>query len=52
LVDKRAGFVGMDASLNQVALDKYSFVRDAYLQRRLAATRRKSDDKDDGDDGL
>jgi phospholipid-binding lipoprotein MlaA len=56
LVDKRAGFVGMDTSLNEVALDKYTFVRDAYLQRRLAATRRKSADKDnggdDGDDGM
>jgi hypothetical protein len=28
-------------------------VRDAYLQRRLAATRRKSADKDNGgDDGM
>ena len=56
LVDKRAGFVGMDTSLNEVALDKYTFVRDAYLQRRLAATRRKSSDKDgggdDGNDGM
>jgi phospholipid-binding lipoprotein MlaA len=56
LVDKRAGFIGMDTSLNEVALDKYTFVRDAYLQRRLAATRRKSSDKDgggdDGNDGL
>ena len=52
LVDKRAGFIGMDTSLNEVALDKYTFVRDAYLQRRLAATRRKSRDKDGGgDDG-
>ena len=52
LVDKRAGFIGMDTSLNEVALDKYTFVRDAYLQRRLAATRRKSSDKDGGgDDG-
>jgi phospholipid-binding lipoprotein MlaA len=56
LVDKRAGFIGMDTSLNEVALDKYTFVRDAYLQRRLAATRRKSSDLDgggdDGSDGL
>ena len=56
LVDKRAGFIGMDTSLNEVALDKYTFVRDAYLQRRLAATRRKSSDKDgggdDGNDGM
>jgi phospholipid-binding lipoprotein MlaA len=54
LVDKRAGFVGMDTSLNEVALDKYTFVRDAYLQRRKAATQRKpsSRDGDDGDNGL
>jgi phospholipid-binding lipoprotein MlaA len=54
LVDKRAGFLGMDTSLNEVALDKYTFVRDAYLQRRKAATQRKpsSRDGDDGDDGL
>jgi phospholipid-binding lipoprotein MlaA len=54
LVDKRAGFIGMDTSLNEVALDKYTFVRDAYLQRRKAATQRKpnSRDGDDGDDGM
>ena len=34
LVHTRAGYLGMDTSLNEVALDKYSFVRDAYLQRR------------------
>lgn len=33
-VDTRAGYLGLDTSLNEVALDKYSFVRDAYLQRR------------------
>ncbi len=54
LVDKRVGFIGMDTSLNEVALDKYSFVRDAYLQRRKAATQRNpsSRDGDDGDDGM
>jgi phospholipid-binding lipoprotein MlaA len=56
LVDKRAGFVGMDKSMNEVALDKYAFMRDAYLQRRKAATQRKSgnqdSDGDDGDDGI
>jgi phospholipid-binding lipoprotein MlaA len=52
LVDKRASFLGMDKSLNEVALDKYSFIRDAYLQRRLAAIQSKSEYKDnDGDDG-
>ena len=34
VVDMRAGYLGLDTSLNEVALDKYSFVRDAYLQRR------------------
>ncbi len=34
LVHIRAGYLGMDTSLNEVALDKYSFVRDAFLQRR------------------
>lgn len=34
VVDIRAGYLGMEKSLNEVALDKYSFVRDAYLQRR------------------
>ena len=54
LVDKRAGFVGMDKNFNEVALDKYAFTRDAYLQRRKAATQRKpnSSDGDDGDDGM
>ena len=40
LVDKRAQFLGMDDRLNEVALDKYSFVRDAYLQKRRAEVRR------------
>ena len=34
VVHTRAGYLGLDTSLNEVALDKYSFVRDAYLQRR------------------
>jgi len=52
LVDKRASFLGMDKSLNEVALDKYSFIRDAYLQRRQAAIQSKSEYKNnDGDDG-
>ena len=48
LVDKRAGLVGLDKQMDQMALDKYSFMRDAYLQRRRAATRRPS--PEDGDD--
>lgn len=40
LVDKRAQFLGFDNRLNEMVLDKYSFVRDAYLQKRRAQVRR------------
>lgn len=33
-VDTRAGLLGTTDLLEQAALDKYSFVRDAYMQRR------------------
>lgn len=52
LVDKRSSFLGLDRSMNELALDKYVFMRDAYLQRRKAATQKKSSNRDnDGDDG-
>ena len=55
VVDIRAGYLGMDTSLNEVALDKYSFVRDAYLQRRNPKgwKRNLPDDmqENDGSDG-
>jgi phospholipid-binding lipoprotein MlaA len=34
VVDTRASLLGASALLEQAALDRYSFVRDAYLQRR------------------
>jgi phospholipid-binding lipoprotein MlaA len=40
LVDKRSQFLGMDDRLIEVALDKYSFLRDAFLQKRRAEVRR------------
>ena len=40
LVDKRAQYLGLDNRLNEMVLDKYSFVRDAYLQKRRAQVRR------------
>ena len=53
LVDKRARFLGMDDRLNEMALDKYSFVRDAYLQKRQAETRRgPPTDADDGQENF
>lgn len=34
LVNKRSALLGTTALVDDVALDKYSFIRDAYLQRR------------------
>jgi phospholipid-binding lipoprotein MlaA len=35
LIDVRASLLGAGKSLDEAALDKYQFLRDAYLQRRL-----------------
>jgi phospholipid-binding lipoprotein MlaA len=42
-VDTRASLLDADKLVNQVALDRYSFIRDAYIQRRnaLVNTRRQ-----------
>ena len=34
LIDKRASFLAADKVVEAAALDKYSYIRDAYLQRR------------------
>ncbi len=34
IVDARARLLGVGAMVEEAALDKYSFVRDVYLQRR------------------
>ena len=34
IVNTRAGLLGATGMLDDIALDKYSFIRDAYLQRR------------------
>ncbi len=36
IVDTRASLLEADRLVEQIALDKYSFIRDAYLQRRKA----------------
>ena len=38
VVDKRAELLNVTSILDQAALDKYSFTRDLYLQRRAAST--------------
>jgi phospholipid-binding lipoprotein MlaA len=35
VVDTRKGLLGVESNLDAIALDRYSFIRDAYLQRRL-----------------
>jgi phospholipid-binding lipoprotein MlaA len=37
LIDLRANLLGASGTLDEAALDKYQFLRDAYLQRRLRA---------------
>jgi len=37
VIDTRANLLGVSSALDEVALDKYSFARDAFLQRRRNA---------------
>jgi phospholipid-binding lipoprotein MlaA len=37
IIDLRSNLLGASSTLDTAALDKYQFVRDAYLQRRLRA---------------
>ena len=37
VIDTRASLLGLSSALDEVALDKYSFARDAFLQRRRNA---------------
>jgi phospholipid-binding lipoprotein MlaA len=46
-VDVRSNLLRASSVLDDVALDKYSFTRDAYLQRRRAQIWRPSADEDD-----
>ncbi len=54
-VDVRKGLLGVEDNLNAVALDRYSFIRDAYLQRRLYeiydGNPPDTDDADDSGEG-
>jgi phospholipid-binding lipoprotein MlaA len=50
-VDKRAGLLQADEMLESMALDKYSFTRDAYLQLRARRAGHEVPDGDEGDAG-
>jgi phospholipid-binding lipoprotein MlaA len=53
-VDRRSNLLRVGGLIDEAALDKYSFTRDAYLQRRRAEVfdyKRDNGDADDGKDG-
>ncbi|WAC73249.1 VacJ family lipoprotein [Roseateles sp. SL47] len=47
LVNTRAGLLKVTDMLDGIALDKYTFVRDAYLQRRNIKAHSSADDEED-----
>lgn len=47
VVDKRTEFLDATNALDQAALDKYSFVRDLYLQRRAVSIGKETTDKEE-----
>lgn len=47
VIDKRAEFLGAADVLDQAALDKYSFTRDLYLQRRANSIGKESTQKEE-----
>jgi phospholipid-binding lipoprotein MlaA len=47
LVDTRTGLLRLGDMLDEAALDKYSFTRDAFLQRRRAEIYRPGENQDD-----
>lgn len=49
LVDQRAALLGASSMIEDAALDKYSFTRDAYLQRRESLVRNGSSASDYND---
>lgn len=53
-IDTRAGLLEADRLVDDVALDRYSFIRDAYMQRRnsLVNARRNGDSLPDYSDDL
>lgn len=49
IINMRAGLLDADELVNDVALDRYSFIRDAYLQRRDAMVESRLDGGTAGD---
>lgn len=51
IVNARAELLGASNLFGDIALDRYAFLRDAYLQRRVSLVY-NGDPPDDGDDGV
>lgn len=45
-IDKRAQFLDEDRTLEEAALDKYEFMRDAYIQRRVSLINNNAEAKE------
>lgn len=45
-INKRAQFLDEDRTLEEAALDKYEFMRDAYIQRRVSLIKNNVEDKE------
>lgn len=50
IVNKRANLLGASNVIDDIALDKYTFIRDAYLQRRRSLISDGNDTDDGGND--
>jgi phospholipid-binding lipoprotein MlaA len=48
-INNRAQFLDEDRTLEEAALDKYEFMRDAYLQRRVSLINNSAESKEDKD---
>lgn len=49
LIDRRAAILDASNLVEEAALDKYTFIRDAYLQRRASQVRDGASEPDNGD---
>ncbi|UJP06108.1 MAG: VacJ family lipoprotein [Nitrosomonas sp.] len=49
-INKRAQFLDEDRTLEEAALDKYEFMRDAYLQRRVSLVNNNTEAKENSTD--
>ena len=49
LIDRRAAILDASNLVEEAALDKYTFIRDAYLQRRASQIRDGASEPDNGD---